>query len=178
MTVEELNRLKKAADDAREIEANEEEENKKEIINNFENINSIVNPGIKIRVKPNLDSRRREYHHYADIEFLNDKGNSAFGADISLSVRRDYSYSKGDYEKPEFKMGCSTMGQVSREEAPYQVCRCYLMAELWKRVDEIITLFSSLKNKAAQKAREAEMAYDRASSEMEREKREVISKKM
>ena len=64
-------------------------------------------------------------------------------------------------------MGCSTMGTVTREEAPYQVCRCYLMAELWKREQEILDLFANLTYEAEQAAYKAQNEYDREQKEIQ-----------
>lgn len=138
--------------------------NKDIIINYVKEVNALVNKNVEIQVSPNIDLRRDKR---VSIEFLKPNGKEAFGADITFEVRRHYSFTTGEYGEPEFSMGCSTMGTVTREEAPYQVCRCYLMAELWKREQEILDLFATLTYDAEQAAYKAQNEYDREQKEIE-----------
>ena len=142
----------------------EDDANKQIIINYIKEVNSLVNKDVDIQVSPNLDLRGDKR---VSIEFLKPNGKEAFGADINFEVRRHYSFTTGEYGEPEFSMGCSTMGTVTREEAPYQVCRCYLMAELWKREQDILDLFASLTYDAEQAAYKAQNEYDREQKEIE-----------
>jgi hypothetical protein len=119
-----LNTLNKLWD-AAEAE-NKSNENK--VIQYVKDINATVNDKVEIHVSANLESRRDKTVY---IEFVKPDGKEAFGADINFRVNQPYSFKTGKYGETEFSMGCSTMGRVSRAEAPYQVCRCYLMAELW-----------------------------------------------
>ena len=145
--------------------ANAEHNNNKQIIINYiKEVNSLVNKDVDIQVSPNLDLRADKR---VSIEFLKPNGKEAFGADIDFEVRRHYSFTTGEYGEPEFSMGCSTMGTVTREEAPYQICRCYLMAELWKREQEILDLFAGLTYEAEQAAYKAQSEYDREQKEIE-----------
>ena len=142
----------------------EHNNNKQIIISYIKEVNSLVNKDVEIQVSPNIDLRRDKR---VSIEFLKSNGKEAFGADINFEVRRHYSFTTGEYGEPEFSMGCSTMGTVTREEAPYQICRCYLMAELWKREQEILDLFAGLTYEAEQAAYKAQNEYDREQKEIE-----------
>ena len=145
--------------------ANAEHNNNKQIIINYvKEVNALVNKNVEIQVSPNIYLRRDKR---VSIEFLKPNGKEAFGADIDFEVRRHYSFTTGEYGEPEFSMGCSTMGTVTREEAPYQICRCYLMAELWKREQEILDLFAGLTYEAEQAAYKAQNEYDREQKEIE-----------
>lgn len=157
MDINTLNKLWEAA----EAENNA---NKQIVINYIKEVNSLVNKDVEIQVSPNIDLRRDKR---VSIEFLKPNGKEAFGADINFEVCRHYSFTTGEYGEPEFSMGCSTMGTVTREEAPYQVCRCYLMAELWKREQEILDLFATLTYDAEQAAYKAQNEYDREQKEIE-----------
>ena len=148
--------------DAAEAE-NKANENK--VINYVKDINALVNANVEIHVRPNLESKRDRTVY---IEFVKPDGKEAFGADINFRVSQDYSFKTGEYGEVEFSMGCSTMGRVSRAEAPYQVCRCYLMAELWKREQETIKLFDTLTYDAYKAASKAQQEYDREQREIER----------
>ena len=141
----------------------ENKENENRVINYVEAVNAVVNDA-DIKVKPNLESKRDKTVY---IEFVKPNGEEAFGADINFRVHQTYSFKTGEYGEVEFSMGCSTMGRVSRAEAPYQVCRCYLMAELWKREQEIIKLFDTLSYDAYQAANKAQQEYDRELREIE-----------
>ena len=158
MDLNTLNRLWDAAEA-------ENKANQDKVIDYLKGINALVNDKVEIRVAPNLESKRDRTVY---IEFLKPNGEEAFGADINFSVRQPYSFKKGEYGEVEFSMGCSTMGRVSRAEAPYQVCRCYLMAELWKREQDTIKLFDSLTYDARKEASDAQNEYDREQREIER----------
>lgn len=155
-----LNTLNKLWD-AAEAE-NKSNENK--VINYVKDINATVNDKVEIHVSANLESRRDKTVY---IEFVKPDGKEAFGADINFRVNQPYSFKTGKYGETEFSMGCSTMGRVSRAEAPYQVCRCYLMAELWKREQDTIKLFDTLSYDAHQAANKAQQEYDRELREIE-----------
>ena len=163
-----LNTLNKLWD-AAEAE-NKANENK--VIDYVKDINATVNDKVEIHVSPNLESRRDRTVY---IEFVKPDGEEAFGADINFRVSQEYSFKTGEYGEVEFSMGCSTMGRVSRAEAPYQVCRCYLMAELWKREQETIKLFDTLTYDAYQTARKAQQEYDREQREIERAAEEKLA---
>ncbi len=143
----------------------ENKENESKVINYVKEINALVNENTEIRVMPNLECK---YDKTVCIEFLQPDGKAVFGADISFRVSRPYSTETRNHGEFEFSMGCSTMGRVSRAEAPYQVCRCYLMAELWKREQDTIELFKSLKDDAYQEATKAQREYDKEQREIER----------
>lgn len=162
-----LNTLNKLWD-AAEAEG---KENENRVINYVEAVNAVVNDA-DIKVKPNLESRRDRTVY---IEFVKPDGKEAFGADVNFRVNQPYSFKTGEYGEVEFSMGCSTMGRVSRAEAPYQVCRCYLMAELWKREQEIIKLFETLSYDAYQAARKAQQEYDSELREIERAAEDKLS---
>ena len=150
----------------------ENKTNQDKVINYVKDINALVNANVEIHVRPNLESRRDRTVY---IEFVKPDGKEAFGADINFRVSQDYSFKTGEYGEVEFSMGCSTMGRVSRAEAPYQVCRCYLMAELWKREQETIKLFDTLTYDAYQTARKAQQEYDREQREIERAAEEKLA---
>ena len=143
----------------------ENKANQNKVIDYVKGINALVNANVEIHVAANLESRRDRTVY---IEFVKPDGKEAFGADINFRVSQEYSFKTGEYGEVEFSMGCSTMGRVSRAEAPYQVCRCYLMAELWKREQETIKLFDTLTYDAYQTARKAQQEYDREQREIER----------
>ena len=143
----------------------EDDANKQIIINYIKEVNSLVNKNVEIKVSPNIDLTRDKR---VFIEFLKPNGEEAFGADINFRVNTPYSFTTHEYGEPEFSMGCSTMGTVTREEAPYQICRCYLMAELWKREEDILKLFANLHHEAEQAACKAQQEYDREQREIER----------
>lgn len=143
----------------------EHKENENKVINYVKEINAVVNENTEIKVMPNLDCK---YDKTVCIEFLQPDGKAVFGADISFRVSRPYLTETRDRGEFEFSMGCSTMGRVSRTEAPYQVCRCYLMAELWKREQDTIELFKSFKDDAYQEATKAQREYDKEQREIER----------
>lgn len=148
--------------DAAEAEA---KANQDKVIDYVKGINALVNTDVEIHVAPNLESRRDRTVY---IEFVKPDGKEAFGADINFRVSQPYSFKTGEYGEVEFSMGCSTMGRVSRAEAPYQVCRCYLMAELWKREQDTIKLFDTLTYDAYKEAQKAQQEYDREQREIER----------
>lgn len=156
-----LNTLNKLWD-AAEAE-NKANENK--VVQYVKDINALVNANVEIHVAANLESRRDRTVY---IEFVKPDGKEAFGADVNFRVNQPYSFKTGEYGEVEFSMGCSTMGRVSRAEAPYQVCRCYLMAELWKREQETIKLFDTLTYDAYKEASKAQQEYDREQREIER----------
>lgn len=156
-----LNTLNKLWD-AAEAE-NKSNENK--VVQYVKDINATVNDKVEIHVSANLESRRDKTVY---IEFVKPDGKEAFGADINFRVNQPYSFKTGEYGEVEFSMGCSTMGRVSRAEAPYQVCRCYLMAELWKREQDTIKLFDTLTHDAYKEAQKAQQEYDREQREIER----------
>lgn len=143
----------------------ENKANQNKVIDYVKGINALVNANVEIHVAANLESRRDRTVY---IEFVKPDGKEAFGADINFRVSQEYSFKTGEYGEVEFSMGCSTMGRVSRAEAPYQVCRCYLMAELWKREQETIKLFDTLTYDAYQAARKAQQEYDKEQREIER----------
>lgn len=138
--------------------------NENKVVQYVKDINATVNDKVEIHVSANLESRRDKTVY---IEFVKPDGEEAFGADINFRVYQDYSFKTGEYGEVEFSMGCSTMGRVSRAEAPYQVCRCYLMAELWKREQDTVKLFDTLSYDAYQTARKAQQEYDREQREIE-----------
>lgn len=142
----------------------EDDANKYLITRYIKEVNALVNENVEVKVSPNLELRRDKR---VSIEFLKPDGKVAFGADINFKVCRPYSFTTREYGEPEFSMGCSTMGTVTREEAPYQVCRCYLMAELWKREQDILKLFDGLHHEAEQAACKAQQEYDREQKEIE-----------
>lgn len=142
----------------------ENKDNENKVINYIKGINALVNKNTEIKVIPNLGLRS---DNSVEIEFLTPEGDEAFGAGISFSVRTPYSYKTHEYGEPEFSMGCSTMGKVTRAEAPYQICRCYLMAELWNREQETIKLFDTLAYDAYKAASKAQQEYDREQREIE-----------
>lgn len=139
--------------------------NESRVINYIKDINALVNKNTEIKVIPNLGLRS---DNSVEIEFLTPEGDEAFGAGISFSVRTPYSFKTHEYGEPEFSMGCSTMGKVTRAEAPYQICRCYLMAELWNREQDILMLFDTLKYCKYKIASKAQQEYDREQREIER----------
>ena len=143
----------------------ENKANQDKVIDYVKGINALVNANVEIHVAANLESRRDRTVY---IEFVKPDGKEAFGADINFRVNQPYSFKTGEYGEVEFSMGCSTMGRVSRAEAPYQVCRCYLMAELWKREQETIKLFDTLTYDAYKAASKAQQEYDREQREIER----------
>lgn len=150
----------------------ENKANQNKVIDYVKGINALVNANVEIHVAANLESRRDRTVY---IEFVKPDGKEAFGADINFRVSQEYSFKTGEYGEVEFSMGCSTMGRVSRAEAPYQVCRCYLMAELWKREQETIKLFDTLTYDAYQAARKAQQEYDREQREIERAAEEKLA---
>ena len=156
-----LNTLNKLWD-ASEAE-NKANENK--VIQYVKDINAMVNDKVELHISVNLESKRDRTVY---IEFVKPDGKEAFGADINFRVNQPYSFKTGKYGEAEFSMGCSTMGRVSRAEAPYQVCRCYLMAELWKREQDTIKLFDTLTYDAYKAASDAQKEYDREQREIER----------
>lgn len=156
-----LNTLNKLCD-AAEAEA---KANQDKVAQYVKDINATVNGDVEIHVAPNLESRRDRTVY---IEFVKPDGKEAFDADINFRVSQPYSFKTGEYGEVEFSMGCSTMGRVSRAEAPYQVCRCYLMAELWKREQDTIKLFDTLTYDAYKAASKAQQEYDREQREIER----------
>lgn len=158
MELNTLNELWEAAEAENKV-------NESRVINYIKDINAIVNKNTEIKVIPSLDLRGDKS---VEIEFLTPEGDEAFGAGISFSVRTPYSYKTHEYGEPEFSMGCSTMGKVTRAEAPYQICRCYLMAELWNREQETIKLFDTLTYDAYKAASKAQQEYDREQREIER----------
>ena len=168
MDINTLNNLWEAAEA-------EDNANKQIVINYIKEVNSQVNKDVEIQVSPNLDLRGDKR---VSIEFLKPNGKIAFGADINFEVRRHYSFTTGEYGEPEFSMGCSTMGTVTREEAPYQVCRCYLMAELWKREQDILDLFASLTYDADRAAYKAQQEYDKEQKEIEDAAEEKLMNKI
>lgn len=143
----------------------ENKENESKVINYVKEINALVNENTKIKVMPNLDLK---YDKTVCIDFLQPDGKVVFGTDINFRVSRPYLTETRDRGEFEFSMGCSTMGRISRAEAPYQICRCYLMAELWKREQDTIELFKSLKDDAYQEATKAQREYDKEQREIER----------
>jgi len=143
----------------------ENKANQDKVINYVKGINATVNGDVEIHVAANVESNRDRTVY---IEFVKPDGKEAFGADINFRVSQDYSFKTGEYGEVEFSMGCSTMGRVSRAEAPYQVCRCYLMAELWKREQDTIKLFDTLTYDAYKAASKAQQEYDREQREIER----------
>ena len=153
----------------------EDNANKQIIINYIKEVNSLVNKDVDIQVSPNLDLRGDKR---VSIEFLKPNGKVAFGADINFRINTPYSFTTREYGEPEFSMGCSTMGTVTREEAPYQVCRCYLMAELWKREQDILDLFASLTYDADRAASKAQQEYDREQKEIEDAEEEKLMNKI
>ena len=157
MDINTLNNLWEAA----EAENNT---NKYLITKYIKEVNALVNENVEIKVSPNIDLRRDKR---VFIEFLKPNGQEAFGADINFRINTPYSFTTHQYGEPEFSMGCSTMGTVTREEAPYQICRCYLMAELWKREEDILKLFGGLHHEAEQAACKAQQEYDREQKEIE-----------
>lgn len=150
----------------------ENKANQNKVIDYVKGINALVNANVEIHVAANLESRRDRTVY---IEFVKPDGKEAFGADINFRVSQEYSFKTGEYGEVEFSMGCSTMGRVSRAEAPYQVCRCYLMAELWKREQETIKLFDTLTYDAYQTAHKAQQEYDREQREIERAAEEKLA---
>ena len=153
----------------------EDDANKEKVISYIKEVNSLVNKDVEIQVLPNLDLRADKR---VSIEFLKPNGKVAFGADINFEVCRPYSFTTREYGEPQFSMGCSTMGTVTREEAPYQVCRCYLMAELWKREQDILDLFASLTYDADRAAYKAQQEYDREQKEIEDAEEEKLMNKI
>lgn len=143
----------------------ENKDNESRVINYIKDINALVNKNTEIKVIPNLGLRS---DNSVEIEFLTPEGDEAFGAGISFSVRTPYSLKTHEYGEPEFSMGCSTMGKVTRAEAPYQICRCYLMAELWNREQDILMLFADLKYCKYKIASKAQQEYEREQREIER----------
>ena len=143
----------------------ENKENENKVINYVKEINALVNENTEIKVMPNLDLK---YDKTVCIDFLQPDGKVVFGTDINFRVNRPYLTETRDRGDFEFSMGCSTMGRISRAEAPYQICRCYLMAELWKREQDIIELFKSFKDDAYQEATKAQREYDKEQREIER----------
>lgn len=146
----------------------ESKENENKVINYVKNINATVNGNVEIHVSANLESKRDRTVYTVYIEFVKPDGKEAFGADINFRVNQPYSFKTDKYGETEFSMGCSTMGRVSRAEAPYQVCRCYLMAELWKKEEDTIKLFDTLTYDAYQEATKAQREYDNEQREIER----------
>ena len=153
----------------------EDDANKEKVINYIKEVNSQVNKDVEIQVSPNLDLRGDKR---VSIEFLKPNGKVAFGADINFEIHRSYSFTTREYGEPQFSMGCSTMGTVTREEAPYQVCRCYLMAELWKREQDILDLFATLTYDADRAAYKAQQEYDKEQKEIEDAEEEKLMNKI
>ena len=153
----------------------EDDANKEKVISYIKEVNSLVNKDVEIQVSPNLELRGDKR---VSIEFLKPNGKVAFGADINFEVRRPYSFTTREYGEPQFSMGCSTMGTVTREEAPYQVCRCYLMAELWKREQDILDLFATLTYDADRAAYKAQQEYDKEQKEIEDAEEEKLMNKI
>lgn len=166
-----INTLKKLWE-AAEAEHNT---NKYLITKYIKEVNALVNENVEIKVSPNIDLRRDKR---VFIEFLKPNGEEAFGADINFRINTPYSFTTHQYGEPEFSMGCSTMGTVTREEAPYQICRCYLMAELWKREDDILKLFDGLHHEAEQAACKAQQEYDREQKEIEDAEEQKLADKI
>lgn len=151
-----LNELLKAA----HAEYNED----KIIVTNYlKGINALVNPNVDIEVKFDIDAN---VNMSVCILFLNSKGLKDFGNRIEFKVNRSYSPETNEYGEPEFRMTCAPwmgstpMYHVTKSEAPYRVCCCYLMAELWKHEQQIIELFNSLQSDAQKAALKAQHEYD------------------
>lgn len=160
-----LNELLKAA----HAEYNED----KIIVTNYlKGINALVNPNVDIEVKFDMNAN---VNMSACILFLNPKGLKDFGNRIEFKVNRSYSPETNEYGEPEFRMTCAPwmgsapMYHVTKSEAPYRVCCCYLMAELWQHEQQIIELFNSLKSDAQKAALKAQHEYDVEQCELKKQ---------
>ena len=160
-----LNELLKAA----HAEYNED----KIIVTNYlKGINALVNPNVDIEVKFDIDAN---VNMSVCILFLNSKGLKDFGNRIEFKVNRSYSPETNEYGEPEFRMTCAPwmgstpMYHVTKSEAPYRVCCCYLMAELWKHEQQIIELFNSLQSDAQKAALKAQHEYDVEQGELKKQ---------
>lgn len=160
-----LNELLKAA----HAEYNED----KIIVTNYlKDMNAFVNPTVDIEVKFDFDAN---INMSVCILFLNSKGLKDFGNRIEFKVNRSYSPETNEYGEPEFRMTCAPwmgstpMYHVTKSEAPYRVCCCYLMAELWKHEQQIIELFNSLKSDAQKAALKAQHEYDVEQGEIKKQ---------
>lgn len=160
-----LNELLKAA----HAEYNED----KIIVTNYlKDMNAFVNPTVDIEVKFDFDAN---INMSVCILFLNSKGLKDFGNRIEFKVNRSYSPETNEYGEPEFRMTCAPwmgstpMYHVTKSEAPYRVCCCYLMAELWKHEQQIIELFNSLKSDAQKAALKAQHEYDVEQGELKKQ---------
>ena len=160
-----LNELLKAA----HAEYNED----KIIVTNYlKDMNAFVNPTVDIEVKFDFDAN---INMSVCILFLNSKGLKDFGNRIEFKVNRSYSPETNEYGEPEFRMTCAPwmgstpMYHVTKSEAPYRVCCCYLMAELWKHEQQIIELFNSLKSDAQKAAIKAQHEYDVEQGEIKKQ---------
>ena len=160
-----LNELLKAA----HAEYNED----KIIVTNYlKDMNAFVNPTVDIEVKFDFDAN---INMSVCILFLNSKGLKDFGNRIEFKVNRSYSPETNEYGEPEFRMTCAPwmgstpMYHVTKSEAPYRVCCCYLMAELWKHEQQIIELFDSLKSDAQKAAIKAQREYDVEQGEIKKQ---------
>lgn len=160
-----LNELLKAA----HAEYNED----KIIVTNYlKDMNAFVNPTVDIEVKFDFDAN---INMSVCILFLNSKGLKDFGNRIEFKVNRSYSPETNEYGEPEFRMTCAPwmgstpMYHVTKSEAPYRVCCCYLMAELWKHEQQIIELFNSLQSDAQKAALKAQHEYDVEQGEIKKQ---------
>ena len=160
-----LNELLKAA----HAEYNED----KIIVTNYlKDMNAFVNPTVDIEVKFDFDAN---INMSVCILFLNSKGLKDFGNRIEFKVNRSYSPETNEYGEPEFRMTCAPwmgsapMYHVTKSEAPYRVCCCYLMAELWKHEQQIIELFNSLQSDAQKAALKAQHEYDVEQGELKKQ---------
>ena len=160
-----LNELLKAA----HAEYNED----KIIVTNYlKDMNALVNPNVDIEVKFDMNAN---VNMSACILFLNPKGLKDFGNRIEFKVNRSYSPETNEYGEPEFRMTCAPwmgsapMYHVTKSEAPYRVCCCYLMAELWQHEQQIIELFNSLKSDAQKAALKAQHEYDVEQGEIKKQ---------
>lgn len=154
-----------------EAAAAEHNENKTIITNYLKGINALVNPNVDIEVEFNIENVDKS----VCILFLNSKGLKDFGNRIEFKVSQPYSPETNEYGEPEFRMTCAPwmgstpMYHVTKSEAPYRVCCCYLMAELWKHEQQIIELFNSLKFDAYNAALKAQHEYDVEQGELKKQ---------
>lgn len=151
--------------------AAEYNENKTIITNYLKQLNALVNPNVDIDVKFNIENVDKS----VCILFLNSKGLEDFGNRIEFKVSPHYSPETNEYGEPEFRMTCAPwmgsapMYYVTKSEAPYRVCCCYLMAELWKHEQQILELFNSLEFDAHKAALEAQREYDVEQGEIKKQ---------